>query len=125
MTIVLSTLNLHTVFLMLKDGDRRMHHASVELLLEEAKTNPLASIYGKDDMLPIDIWRPQEMDLTTMAVYCQTLAMTELMLKDLCTWVYWQDGKSMMMLQVCVIMLQWQVAQTADESFFLAHWISA
>ncbi len=41
-----------------------MHQASVELLLEDAETNPLAPLYGKDDVLPIDILHPQKMDLT-------------------------------------------------------------
>ncbi len=104
-TDVLSTLNLHTVFPMLKDGDRRMHQASVELLLEDAETNLLAPLYGKDDVLPIDIWRPQKMDLTATAVYCQTLAMTEPMLKDLRTWVYQQYGKFVTMLHISIIML--------------------
>ncbi len=31
----------------------------------------------------------------------------------------------MTMLQICAIMLQWQVARTADESFIMARWISA
>ncbi len=30
-----------------------------------------------------------------------------------------------MMLQICILMLHWGVAQTADESFFLARWIQA
>ncbi len=65
------------------------------------------------------------MDLNAMAVYCQSLAMTEPQLRDLRTWVYRQYGRSVMMLHICVIMLQWNVTQTADESFFLARWISA
>ncbi len=28
-------------------------------------------------------------------------------------------------LQICIIMLWWQVAKTADEAFFMARWISA
>ncbi len=124
-TDVLSTLNLHTVFPTLKDHIRRMHQVSLVLLLEEADASPLAPVYGKDNVLPIDIWRPQKMSLDATAVYCQMLVMTEPQLKDLCTWVYWQYGRNVMMLQICVIMLQWQVVQTANESFFLACWISA
>ncbi len=124
-TDVLSTLNLHTVFLTLKDYDQRMHQAALTLLLEEADASPLAPIYGKDDVLPLDCWHSQNMDLNAMAVYSQTLEMTEPQLKDLRTWVYRQYGRNVTMLQVCIIMLQWQVAQTADESFFLARWISA
>ncbi len=114
-TDVLSTLNLHTVFPTLKDHDKRMHQASlVVLLLEEADACPLAPVYGKDDVLPIDIWRPQKMSPDATAVYCQTLAMTEPQLKDLRTWVYQQYGRNVTTLQICIIMLQWQVAQMAD-----------
>ncbi len=51
------------------------------------------------------------MNMTTMTSYCQTVAMTELMLKDLHTWVYRQYGRYVMMLQICVIMLHWGTAR--------------
>ncbi len=56
-------------------------------------------------MLPIDDWRLRKMDLTTMTIYCQMVAMTEPVLKDLRTWVYWQYGRYVTMLQVCIAML--------------------
>ncbi len=52
--------------------------------------------------------------------YEQTLEMTELVLRDFQTWIYQQYGSDVMMLQVCIIMLQWGVVQMSDEAFFLA-----
>ncbi len=65
------------------------------------------------------------MDASVTAVYSQTVEMTEPQLCDLRIWIYQQYGKNVMMLQICAIMLQWQVARTADEAFFMARWISA
>ncbi len=58
-TDVLSTRNLYTVFPRLKHTDRRMHEAALGLLLEEAAENPMAHLYGKDDVLPLDCWQIQ------------------------------------------------------------------
>ncbi len=77
-------------------------------------------MYGKDDVLPIDDWRPQKMTPNATMTYMQTVEMTETVLKDLCNWVYRQYGWHVMRLQICIVMLHWGVAQTADESFFLA-----
>ncbi len=87
-TDVLSTLNLHTVFPRLKHYDRQMHHAALMLLLEEADSNPMTPIYGSDDVLPLDCWHPRNMDPNIMAVYSQTVEMTEPQLSNLRTWVY-------------------------------------
>ncbi len=65
------------------------------------------------------------MTLRQNLTYEQTLEMTELALRDFCTWIYEQYGSDMTMLQVCIIILQWGVAQMADKAFFLARWIQA
>ncbi len=124
-TDVLSTLNLHTVFPKLKRADRTMHGAALGLLLEEASENPIAQLYGKNDVLPLNCWVPRDMDSGITAVYSQTVEMTELQLCDLRTWIYRQYRKNVTMLQICAIMLWWQIAKTADEAFFMVHWISA
>ncbi len=97
----------------------------MENLNEDTEANPLAALYGKDDVLPIDDWRPRKMSLTAMMTYSQMVAMTELMLKDLRTWAVQTVQEKHDVLQICVIMLHWGAAQTADESFFLACWIQA
>ncbi len=125
MTDVLSTLNLHTVFPILSAADRRAHQMVLENLNDEAQNDASAPLYRKDDMLPIDDWRLQKMVVTEMMTYCQMVAMTELVLKDLRNWVYRQYGRHVMTLQICIIMLHWGIAQMADESFFLACWIQA
>ncbi len=109
-TDVLSTLNLHTVFPRLKHYDRTMHQVALELLLKEAAGNPTAPVYGRDDVLPLDCWHPQNMDASITAVYSQTVEMTEPQLGDLRTWIYRQYGNNVMTLQIRAIMLQWQVA---------------
>ncbi len=124
-TDVVSTLNLHTVFLKLKHADKIMHVATLGLLLEEATENPTAPLYGKDNVLPLDCWVPRNMDANAMAVCSQTLQMTEPQLHDLRTWIYQQYRKNVTMLQICAIMLWWQVARTVDEAFFMARWMSA
>ncbi len=65
-----------------------MHEMTLGLLLEEAADNPTAQLYGKDDMLPLNCWQPQNMDASITAVYSQTLEMTEPQLGDLRTWIY-------------------------------------
>ncbi len=85
---VLSSLNLHTVFPRLKYANRIMHQAALGLLLEEAADNPTAHLYGKNDMLPLTCWVPQNMDASTTVVYSQTVEMTEPQLPDLRTWIY-------------------------------------
>ncbi len=87
-TDVLSTLNLHTVFPKLKCPEWVMHAAALGLLLEDAAENPTAPMYGKDDVLPIECWVPWNVDADAMAVYSQTLEMTEPQLCDLHTWIY-------------------------------------
>ncbi len=57
--------------------------------------------------------------------YVQMVEMTELVLKDLRNWVNRQYGWYVMTLQICIVMLRWGVAQTADESIFLVQWIQA
>ncbi len=98
---------------------------ALENLNDEAQNNLSAPLYGKDDMLPIDDWRPRKMTTNAMMTYGQMVTMTEPVLRDLCNWVYRQYGWHVTMLQICVVMLHWGVAQMADESFFLVRWIQA
>ncbi len=76
-------------------------------------------------MLPVDEWQPWKMNQRRTTTYMQTLQMTELVLTDFCTWIYQQHEPDVTTFQVCVIMLQWGVVQTADEAFFLTQWIQA
>ncbi len=54
----------------------------MENLTEDAECNPLALLYRKDDVLPIDDWHLRKMNVTAMTTYCQMVAMTEPMLKE-------------------------------------------
>ncbi len=94
---------------------------ALENLNDEAQNDPSAPLYGKDDVLPIDDWRPWKMTTNATMTYVQTVEMTKPVLKDLLNWVYGQYGRHVTMLHICILMLQWGVAQTADESFFLAR----
>ncbi len=122
---VVASINLQTVFPRLKNADQRMHETALELLLEEAADQATAPVYGKNNVLPFSCWTPWGMDTSALAVYSQTLEMTEPQLQGLRTWIYRQYRLDVMTLQICIIMLWWQVAKTVDEAFFLAHWISS
>ncbi len=122
---VLQNLNLHTVFPSLSIADQKAHQTALENLNNEPQIDPNATLYGKDDMLPIDDWRLQKMSPNKTLTYMQTVKMTELVLRDFRTWIYKHYGWYMTMLQICIIMLWWGVAQTADDSFFLMRWIQA
>ncbi len=87
-TDVLSTLDLHTVFPVLTSANWRLHQMVLENLNDEAQNDVSALLYGKNDVLLIDDWRPRKMMVTTTTIYCQMVEMTEPVLKDLCNWVY-------------------------------------
>ncbi len=98
---------------------------ALENLNDEAQNDLSALLYGKDNVLPIDDWRPWKMTNNATMTNVQTVEMTGPVLKDLRNWVYGEYGRRVMTLQICILMLHWGVAQTADESFFLARWIQA
>ncbi len=104
-TDVLSNLNLHMVFPVLTGADQKTHQTALENLNDEALTDPNAALYGKDDMLPIDDWRPRKMTRSQMMTYVQMVKMTESVLRDFRTWIYKQYGCYMTMLQICIVML--------------------
>ncbi len=85
---MLSNLNLHTVFPVLTGADWRLHQTALENLNNEALNDPSAPLYGKDDVLPIDDWHPWKMTHTMTMTYVQMVTMTELVLKELSSWVY-------------------------------------
>ncbi len=66
----------------------QLRTAALEVLAEEAKDNPMAQLYGKRDVLPLDTWVPRHMDATQKAMYSQMVDMTEPQLEHLRTWVY-------------------------------------
>ncbi len=61
MTDLLSNLNLHTVFPVLSIADWKAHQVALENLNDRVLADPNAALYGKDNVLPIDDWRPQKM----------------------------------------------------------------
>ncbi len=65
------------------------------------------------------------MSLKKTLTYMQMVQMTESVLRDFHTWIYKQYRRHVTTLQICIIMLRWGVAQTADEAFFLTRWIQA
>ncbi len=77
---MLSNLNLHTVFPVLTSADRKLHQMALENLNDKAQNDPSAPLYGKDDVLPIDDWRPRKMTTNAMMTYIQTVEMTDLVL---------------------------------------------
>ncbi len=46
---------------------------ALENLNDKAQNDPSAPLYGKDDVLPIDDWRPQKMTHTVTMTYMQTV----------------------------------------------------
>ncbi|MCP4546554.1 MAG: hypothetical protein GY835_08835, partial [bacterium] len=125
MQAMISTLNLQPVCPRLKRGHIEVHAAAPKLLLEEAAEQPTAPVYRKNDILLYDQWSPRNMDRTTKVMYQQTVEITEPQLHQLRTWIYRQYGQNVTPLQICVIMICWQIAKTADEAFFMMRWISA
>ncbi len=63
-----------------------MHVTALEILGEEAddQVPGTTQLYGKNDVLPLHNWMPPwGMDKSALAVYCQTVEMTEPQLQDL------------------------------------------
>ncbi len=81
----ISMLNLCTVFPRLKHADQMMHKMVQDLLLEEVAERLTAHVYGKNDVLLTNCWVPRDMDASAMALYYQTVEMTEPQLQDLRT----------------------------------------
>ncbi len=61
-TDVLENLHLHMVLPSLATPDRRAHPMALEILNDEAQTDPNAALYGKDDVLLLDDWRLRKMN---------------------------------------------------------------
>ncbi len=85
---VVATINLQSVFPRLKSADRRMHKVALEVLMEEAAGQVMAQLFGTNNVLPISCWTPWGMDASALAVYTQTLEMTEPQLQGFHTWIY-------------------------------------
>ncbi len=103
---MLSNLNLYTVFLVLSTANQKAHQTALENLNDEALADLNAPLYGKDDVLPFDDWRPRKMSHNETMTYVQMVKMTESVLRDFHTWIYKQYRWHMTMLQICVVMLQ-------------------
>ncbi len=75
--------------------------------------------------MPYDLWRPANLTKETALLYKETLAQMEPVIKLLCNWAYMHYGTKITTVQVCVIMLRWGLASTAEEAYFLAGRIQA
>ncbi len=89
---MLQNRNLHMVFPLLTLADRRAHQTALENLNDEAEADVSAALYGEDDVLLIDDWRPRRMSPNKTLTYVQTVKMTELVLRDFHTWISTDDS---------------------------------